>query len=78
MNSLKDIVEDMIIGKPQQFGEYTATIQQIDGYFIWTLKSKYVDTSSLKQIINAGRKWRMQNACKNSLIKMLKRYYKIN
>jgi hypothetical protein len=31
MNSLKDIVEDMTIGKPQQFGEYTATIQKIDG-----------------------------------------------
>jgi hypothetical protein len=28
MNSLKDIVEDMTIGKPQQFGEYTATIQK--------------------------------------------------
>lgn len=34
MNSLKDIVEDMIIGKPQQFGEYTAKIEIVDGYFI--------------------------------------------
>jgi hypothetical protein len=71
MNSLKDIVEDMTIGRPQQFGEYTATIQKIDGYLIWTLKSKNIDTSSLKQIINAGRKWKRQNAVKNNLIKYL-------
>ena len=71
MNSLKDIVEDMIIGKPQQFGEYTDKIQKIEDYLIWTLKSKNIDTSSLKQIINAGRKWKRQNAVKNNLIKYL-------
>lgn len=76
MNSIKEIVEDMLPNRPQQIGEYTATIKNIDGWFVWYLKSRWVDTSSEKQTINAGKKWRFENSCKNNLIKTLKNKYK--